>query len=462
MSQGKITLIGAGLVGSLLAIFLAKRGFAVEIFERRPDMRKQTISAGRSINLALSFRGINALKILGIDKSILQMAIPMPGRMVHSSEGALSFQAYGKDNSECRYSISRADLNVFLINKAEKTGLVNIEFNKKLVDVDLENKTIKLQDEISHEIYNLPFNHLIGADGSASQARKALANEPGFKNSEQELPYGYKELLLPAGNSGEFQLEKNALHIWPRGTYMLIALPNFDGSFTCTLFLPLKGENSFEQLNTSQSIEAFFATQFSDAVKLFPNLSQMFFTNPVGHMVTVKCAPWNHKGDMLLLGDAAHSIVPFFGEGMNCGFEDCVVFDQCLAEYGDMGDTNWEKTFSKLFQLRYKNTDAIADMAIENFIEMRDKLGDPQFQLQKQVEKLLQEKFPNTYISRYSLVSFGLTPYEKAFQAGLITTEILSELCQGLAKPEQIDLGKAEKLIAEKLFPIVKDEIVVR
>ncbi len=425
----EVAIIGAGLVGSLLSIFLARRGHSVTVHERRPDMRRESIAAGRSINLAISTRGLHALDLVGLEGEVLKRAIPMRGRMVHSVAGELTFQPYGRDESQYINSISRSDLNKILMTAAENTGHVDIEFNHSVDDFSA---------------FDVPV--VFGADGSGSAVRRALMANPQFTSTEEHLDHGYKELAIPPGPGGVHRLERNALHIWPRGTYMLIALPNFDGSFTCTLFLPFRGPVSFEALKTGADVAAFFREHFADAVPLIEDLEETFFANPTGHMVTIKCAPWNDGARTLLLGDAAHAIVPFFGQGMNCGFEDCEVLDGLLERHSDRTEA-----FSAFFASRKPNCDAIADMAVENFIEMRDKVADRHFLLEKAVERILQEKFPGRYVPRYSLVTFSRIPYKLAYDAGVVQAGILAELCRDLARPEDVDLHKAEELINERL-----------
>jgi kynurenine 3-monooxygenase len=430
-NEAESAIVGAGLVGSLLAIFLARRGQRVTVYERRADMRRESIAAGRSINLAISTRGLHALHLVGLEDEVLQRATPMRGRMMHSPTGDLTFQRYGRDDSEYINSISRGDLNKILMNAAEKTGRVKIEFNHAVDDLAA-----------------LDAPAIFGADGSGSAVRRAFAGDPRFSNVESYLEHGYKELSIPPGPGGTHRLERNALHIWPRGTYMLIALPNFDGSFTCTLFLPFKGPVSFEAIKTGTDVSAFFAEHFADALPLIEGLEEQFFDHPTGYMVTVKCAPWNDGSRTLLLGDAAHAIVPFFGQGMNCGFEDCEVLDRVLDQHSDRGEA-----FSRFFTSRKPNCDAIADMAVENFIEMRDKVADKHFLLEKAVEHVLQEEFPYRYVPRYSLVTFSRVPYKFAYDAGIVQAGILAELCHNLARPEDVDLQRAEELISERLQP---------
>jgi kynurenine 3-monooxygenase len=474
-----LCVVGAGLVGSLLSIYLAKRGFHVDLFERRSDMRKEIISAGRSINLAVSTRGLQALRKVGLEEEILRQAIPMRGRMIHAKDGSLNFQPYGKDDSEYINSVSRATLNKVLMSRAEETKLVDIYFNQKAVGMDFDKCELYLEDATNDQYTTVATTMVMSADGSSSALRDDMLKRPGYTCSEEALNYAYKELVIPPGEGGTFRMEKNALHIWPRGTYMLIALPNFDGSYTCTLFLPFEGMPSFAALKTPEDVLRFFKEEFSDAVPLIADLAETFFANPTGHMVTVKCGPWHVEEKALLLGDAAHAIVPFFGQGMNCGFEDLTVLSDCMDHHvkqgGSLyinrrnvevhhpgrraveGSTAWSKIFSEFFHQRKENTDAIADMAVENFIEMRDKVADPKFQLEKAVEKILQREFPKQYVSRYSLVTFSTVPYSLAKRAGVATDEILQELCTKIETAEQVDLKKAQKLIEQKLTPLLQD-----
>lgn len=452
----QVALIGAGLVGSLLAIFLARRGLFVDLYERRPDMRTEKVSAGRSINLAISVRGINALEQLNLDKDILQAAVPMKGRMMHSPEGRLTFQPYGTDENDYINSISRATLNKELMTAAEATQKVKIFFNQRAADIDFDAGIVTFHDEREDRTYTKQYDLVIGTDGSASAVRNAMMRLPEHTCSEQALDYGYKELVILPTESGAFKLERNALHIWPRGSFMLIALPNFEGSFTCTLFLPWEGPVSFQHLNTPEQILEFFNKYFQDAVPLIDNLVETFQSNPTGHMVTVKTMPWNVDGRCLLVGDAAHGIVPFFGQGMNCGFEDCFILDQILNEADDVSTIDWSHVFGKLVRMRKENTDAIADMAVENFVEMRDKVADQKFLLAKAVEKILQKEFPGRYVGRYALVTFSNVPYKLAYDAGVVCDGILDELTRDIEKPESVDLSKAEKLIDARLVPILE------
>ena len=446
---GKITLIGAGLNGPLLALGLVKRGFDVEIYERRPDMRRVKISAGRSINLALSTRGIHALTEAGLWQKMQPIIIPMKGRMMHSAESKLTFQAYGKDESEVIHSISRAELNMALLNAAEALG-VRIHFERRCTGTRFKNRQLALRDEMSGQESKVEYEVVMGCDGSASAIRAAMLRLNRFNFSQEYLNYGYKELTIAAGAGGKHVLEVNALHIWPRGNYMLIALPNVDGTFACILFLPFEGTDSFEGLATRAAVQEFFQSRFPDVVPLMPDLGDHFFANPTGAMVTIKCSPWHEAGHALLLGDAAHAIVPFFGQGINCGFEDCTILLELLDRLG----TDWEKVFREFEEARKINTDAIADMAIDNFVEMRDRVGDRKFLLQKQVELALEAKYPRQFVPKYAMVTFHRIPYSTALQRGQVQERILAELCEGIEKVDDLDWTKADALIRSGLAPM--------
>lgn len=443
----KIHLVGGGLSGALLGVFLARRGYAVELFERRNDMRKEDMSAGRSINLALSARGLAALEKVGLVDEVMQDAIPMRGRMIHPVEGEAYFMPYGKDEHEVIYAISRGDLNKVLLNAAERHNSLNLHFNRRCTDFNLRTGAITFEDEAG-EIFEEPSTVAIGTDGAGSALRMSmLKGVPRFSFSQDFLEYGYKELLIPAGADGGFLIDKNALHIWPRANYMLIALPNPDGSFTCTLFFPYEGAESFAALESERDVRAFFDKVFPDASKLMPQLEHEFFTNPTGHLATVRCQPWHSGAKALLLGDAAHAVVPFFGQGMNCCFEDCAVFDALLKNAGNNPD--WANLFAAFEKARKPNADAIADMALENFVEMRDSVADPTFQLKKKVGQLLEAEFAGRFIPRYSMVTFHPEiPYAEAQRKGRAQDEILNELCRDISTPDQLDMAKAAKLVA--------------
>ena len=448
-SPDTITLIGAGLNGPLLAILLRQRNFAVEIYERRSDMRKVRASAGRSINLALSTRGIHGLRQAGLWERMRSIIIPMKGRIMHSIAGQLTFQPYGKDDSEVINSISRAELNIALMNVAEEQG-ATIHFNQRCVGYDLKTGAIRLRDAESGEETTRGAGIVIGCDGSASAIRNEMLKLSRFDFSQQHLDYGYKELTIPAGSRGEHLLETNALHIWPRGSHMLIALPNIDGTFACILFLPFEGAESFASLTTPAEVQQFFASRFPDALSLMPDLANNYFANPTGAMVTIKCSPWHVEGKSLLLGDAAHAIVPFFGQGLNCGFEDCT----SLVELIDQNGPDWPLVFRKFDSQRKVNADAIADMAIENFTEMRDRVADPRFLFRKKVELALEAKYPQLFVPKYAMVTFHSVPYSVAMARGAVQDRMLAELCENIDRMEDLDWGKADQLIRSQLAPL--------
>jgi len=445
----KVTLIGAGLNGPLLAILLLQRGFAVEIYERRQDMRKGHVSAGRSINLALSTRGIYGLQQAGQWERMQRIIIPMKGRMMHSVAGDLTFQPYGKNAAEVINSISRAELNIALMHAAEEQG-ARIHFHQRCVGYDLRARRVRLRNEETGEETTREVGVVIGCDGSASAIRMEMLKMNRFNFSQQYLDYGYKELTIPAGARGEHAMESNALHIWPRGNLMLIALPNIDGTFACILFLPFDGTDSFGNLSTQAEVIRFFESRFPDAVSLMPQLAENYFANPTGAMVTVKCSPWHMEGRALLLGDAAHAIVPFFGQGINCGFEDCT----SLLELIDRHGADWPRVFEEFEKERKINTDAIADMAIENFVEMRDRVADSRFLLRKKVELALEARYPHLFVPKYAMVTFHRIPYAVALARGTVQDGMLAELCNSMNRVEDLDWEKAERLIRRDLTPL--------
>ncbi len=450
-SNRNVAIVGAGLAGSLLAIYLAKKGFKVDVYERRPDMRKHEIGGGRSINLALSTRGIYALKEVGLYDEIKKIAVPMYGRMIHPLDGELYFQRYGKDDSEYINAVSRGELNKALINLAEGYEGVKIHFNQKCTGMDFKSGEILLYDEVKNSSYRVNPETTIATDGAASPVRQSMLHLPRFSFSQEYENYGYKELIIPPGVNRSFLIEKNALHIWPRGAYMLIALPNLDGSFTCTLFMAydysLGGKNSFEYLQARDKTLQFFNSQFHDAADLMPELLDDFFGNPTGNLITVKCYPWAVDDKAVLLGDSAHAIVPFFGQGMNAAFEDCTYLNECIGNFGD----DWKKVFDEFQKMRKSNSDAIADLAQENFIEMRDLVAEPRFQLKKKIEAELAKIFPGRFIPKYSMVTFNRFPYETAMKRGKIQESILHELSEGINSIEEINWVNAEKLVSQKL-----------
>lgn len=445
----KITLIGAGLNGPLLAILLRQRGFAVEIYERRPDMRKVRANAGRSINLALSTRGIHGLRQAGLWERMRSIVIPMRGRIMHSVTGELTFQPYGKNEAEVINSISRAELNIALMNAAEEAGAA-IYFNQRCAGYDLRTGALRLRNEETGKESDLEVEVLIGCDGSASSIRNEMLKLSRFNLSQQYLDYGYKELTIPAGSREEHLLESHALHIWPRGNLMLIALPNTDGTFACILFLPFEGAESFASLCTQAQVLQFFESRFPDATRLMPHLVENYFANPTGAMVTIKCSPWHVEKRVLLFGDAAHAIVPFFGQGLNCGFEDCTALMELLDKHGP----DWPRVFREFENERKVNTDAIAGMAIENFTEMRDRVADSRFLFRKKVELALEARYPGVFVPKYAMVTFHRVPYSVALARGAIQDRMLAELCEGVDRVEDLDWVKAEQLVRRDLTPL--------
>ena len=420
-----VTIVGAGLVGSLLSIYLSKRGYKVNVFERRADMRLETMSAGRSINLALSDRGWRGLEGVGIAEDIKKISIPMYGRFIHHKDGTNAYQPYGKDN-QAIYSVSRADINMKLMDLAEQQENVNIQFNKKCTLINRKDLAITFEDNLTKEISNTSADLLFGADGAFASSRLSIQLQSDrFEYNQHYIDCGYKELIIPAGINGEFLLDKNALHIWPRGSFMMIALPNPDGNFTCTLFLPFEGEKSFSNLKTDKQVEDFFKSEFSDAFTLMPTLISDFKTNATASLVTVKCSPWVFDNKIGLIGDAAHAIVPFYGQGMNCGFEDCVVLNELIEKHND----DWDIIFPEYEQLRKPDGDAIADLAIANFVEMRDKTADPKFILQKKIEAKFSQHYPDKWIPLYSMVTYSPhIRYSTALKEGQKQQKIMDEI----------------------------------
>ena len=433
----KIAIIGAGLVGSLMAIYLKKRGYDVAIYERRPDMRKGNVAAGRSINLALSNRGWKPLVEVGLESEVEKMVIPMKGRMMHDLRGNLTFQSYGKED-EAINSISRGGLNQLLIEQAEKVG-VTTHFEHKCLDVDYETSEATLDH--NGLVVKVTADIIIGADGAYSAVRQVLQKTDRFNYNQHYIEHGYKELCIPAGSASSFLIEKNALHIWPRGNYMLIALPNTDGSFTCTLFFPFDGEKSFSTLNDDESVLEFFKEVFPDVVELMPTLLEDYYANPTSSLMTIKCYPWV-KNKTVLIGDASHAIVPFYGQGMNSGFEDCRVLNDLLNEYND----DWDIVLPLFQESRKPDADAILDLALQNFIEMRDLVADEKFLVRKKIEAKLNELYPDKWIPLYSMVTFNENMrYSEAIARGAKQKSIMDKVMAKdgvLENWEQLDLAE--------------------
>jgi kynurenine 3-monooxygenase len=405
-NKDNILIIGAGLCGSLLALRLAQRGHKVEVYESRPDLRTTDISAGRSINLALSDRGLKALRLCGMEEKAREICIPMFGRLMHDTEGNTFSSNYSGRENEYINSISRGDLNAILLDEAEKHENVQLHFNKKCEHVDIENAIAHFNDYTTKEDFSIDAKVIFGGDGAGSSLRKSYVSERKFlfSYSQDYLNHGYKELEIPADTNGKHQISKGHLHIWPRGDFMLIALPNMDGSFTVTLFLSYdEGEFNFENLTTEEKITEFFEKEFPDALALIPNIKEEFINNPTGPLGTIKCSPWSYQDKTLLIGDSSHAIVPFYGQGMNASFEDVFVLDEILNK--DLGD--WKSIFKAYQKARKHDTDAIADLAIDNFHEMKDHVANPLFKEKRIIEMNLEKTFPSQYSSKYSLVTFN-------------------------------------------------------
>ncbi len=409
-SPSRIAIVGAGLSGSLLACLLAEAGHDIEVFEHRPDPRAKGFVGGRSINLALSARGIHGLRRAGLADAVLADAIPMPGRRIHSPAGRVTFQPYSKNRSDAINSVSRAALNMALLEGAAQYPNVRFRFEHRCVDVDLQRPSVTALKGLGGRPVEFDADLVIGCDGAFSVVRAAMQRLDRFDYSQAYLEHGYKELSIPPTASGDFAMPPDGLHIWPRGGYMMIALPNIDRSFTCTCFWPFTGPNSFDALTTEKEIRDFFTAHFPDVAPLMPTLVQDFLANPTGSLVTVRCAPWYYRGAVVLAGDAAHAIVPFYGQGINAGFEDCVLLADCLAEHG----LDCEAALRRYFEGRKPHADAIADLAIANFLEMRDHVSSASFRMKRRTQRILHRLVPSWYTPLYNLVSFTLIPYAEA------------------------------------------------
>jgi len=416
----KFVLVGSGLAGGLLAAYLGRRGYDVDLYERRADPREGNIVGGRSINLAISTRGIHALEQIGIADEALQQAIPMRGRMIHDKSGALHFAPYDVDPKKCINSIGRASLNTTVIEAAQRYPNVRVHFGHKCTDVDLAEAVCHLETETGK--LTMRGDAVIGVDGAFSAVRASMQRKiDNFQYDESYLAHGYKELTIPPAPDGSWQIEKNALHIWPRKSFMMIALPNPDGSFTCTLFWEFEGPRSFATTKTDDDVRRFFDEEFPDAVSLMPTLVEDFKYNPTGSLVTIRCEPWYYLDKVTLIGDAAHAVVPFYGQGMNAAFEDCVVFDECLEKFAD----HRERAFAEYFKRRKENADALADLAIGNFIEMRDKTASKTFRAKKKLDHLLEAALPGVYLPLYTMVTFTRVPYAQAARRARLQDRIL-------------------------------------
>jgi kynurenine 3-monooxygenase len=445
--EKKAIIVGAGLVGSLWAVYLAKAGYKVTIYERRSDIRKAEISAGKSINLSLSVRGWKALRTAGVDTQVESIAIPMYGRMMHGLDGTQTAQAYGKEG-QAIYSISRGDLNAKMMNIAELEGKAKIIYNHKCVDVDLEAGIIHLENE-NKEVIKDQADVVFACDGAFSAVRyNGMQKLDRFDFMQDYIDDGYRELLLPANADGSYQMDKNSLHIWPRGRFMLIALPNDDGSFTCTLFMPFEGENSFAELTTDEKVDSFFKTTFPDFHTMFPELLDSWHGHPLSSLSIIRCYPWT-KGKVALMGDAAHATVPFYGQGMNSGFEDCSVMNDLMIKHNE----NWEKVFAEYQEVRKPDGDAVQDLSVHNYHVMRDFVGDPMFLLQKKIEEKFSNLYPDQWMPLYSQVSFSSIRYSEAWATGQKQDALMKKV---MDRPD-IEKVWDSKEIEDNILSLLKD-----
>ncbi len=455
-----ILIIGAGLCGSLLALRMAQRGYNIKLVEKRPDLRKIEQDAGRSINLALSDRGLKGLRLAGVEEMAKKLCIPMTGRMIHDTQGNTFLSKYSGRDNEYINSISRPGLNMLLLDEAEKLPNVEIIFNKGCKTVDLEEGTATFHDYETKEEVSYSGDIILGTDGAGSAVRKSMFDHKKFlfSFSQEWLTHGYKEITIPTAEDGGFRTYKNALHIWPRGEDMLIALPNLDGSFTVTLFLPYANSDfGFDNLDTPEKVLEYFNKEYPDAVELMPNLVEEFFENPTGPLGTIKCSPWNSYGKSLVLGDAAHAIVPFYGQGMNASFEDVVVFDEILNKH----EGDWSTVFNAYEKARKKDTDAIADLAVDNFYEMKEHTASPLFQKKRKLEIALETEFPNEYSSKYSLVTFNEDiPYSEAMKRGRAQDKAILNLLDDGKLTDHQSLQEKLELVQKTTQEILHDDEV--
>jgi kynurenine 3-monooxygenase len=446
LSGEAVSIVGAGPTGALLAVLLKRRGMAVTLYESRADPRGDGAEAGRSINLALADRGTHALARAGLLDAVRRLVVPMRGRLVHQADGSTGLQPYGRLPNEVIYSISRRELNNVLLDAAIDAG-VDVRFQHRLESADLATGTARVRDLGRGVSLEIPMKPLLGADGAGSLLRRRLAAQDLIESEDIPLEHAYKELSIAAGPGRSALLEREALHIWPRGGYMLIALPNQDGSFTATLFLPLQGISSFAALRSPQAIDEFLSANFPDARALMPDCVAEFQRHPTGFLGTVHARTWSAAGAAALIGDAAHAIVPFHGQGMNCCFEDCLEFDACLE-----GASSWERVFAEVYARRKPNADAIAEMALENYLEMRELVADPHFLLQQSLALELERRYPRRFIPRYSMVMFHHEiSYRTAQERGRVQAQILAELTREAASLADVDYARAARLVEAEL-----------
>ena len=452
MSENSVTILGAGLCGSLLSIVLARRGIKVTVLDQRPDPRSSEAAGGRSINLAMSARGIRGLRHAGVFEAVEPLLIPMRGRCVHEIDGSTTLHPYGQREHEVIYSVSRAALNRELVTAAISEFNVEIRFEQEAVAFCPQESVLRVRDLPNAKDYDVGADPLIAADGAGSVIRRAYTDSDVINATEELLQHRYREFEIPAGPDGTFLMEKNALHIWPRGGFMLIALPNPGGDFTLTLFIPTEGNHSFAALDSDEKVYRFFAEQFPDAMPLIKEGFRSWHNNPEGVLGTVRCDHWHDEGNVLLIGDAAHAVVPFHGQGMNLAFEDCVVLDRAIDDAG----TDWPAVFEVFEKQQIDNANAIADMALENYIEMRDTVREPNFLLRKELGFALEQRLPNRFIPRYSMIMFhDEIPYAIAQQRGLVQQRLLEELTDGVRNISEIDIDAAVTLAESRLAPLL-------
>jgi kynurenine 3-monooxygenase len=450
VGRSAVRIIGAGPTGTLLAILLQRRGHAVDIYESRPDPSRAAAQSGRSINLALADRGIHAMQSAGVFDHVRDLLLPMRGRLIHQ-EGGTSLQPYGQRHDEIIYSISRQRLNQTLLELAARQPGVTVHFEHRFEAADFDEGTAHIRDLRRDRLLSVPMQPLLATDGAGSWMRRRMSTLQLIDVHETDLEHGYKELSIPADAAGQHRMARDALHIWPRGNYMLIALPNQDGSFTATLFLAKHGAQSFEALTETGAIDRFLSQSFPDARGLMPDCIAEFKGHPTGFLGTVSSSPWHFKGIAALVGDSAHAIVPFHGQGMNCCFEDCMEFDACMGRHD-----SWENAFAEFGALRKPNTDAVAAMALDNYLEMRERVAHPKFQLQQALSLELERRFPRRFIPRYSMVMFHHEiPYQTALQRGTVQAQLLDELTAGpVSTLGDIDFVRAEREIRVRLPPL--------
>ena len=449
--NGEVNVIGAGQCGALLSIMLARMGLEVSVFERHPDPRIVDAEAGRSINLALAARGINALRQAEVFDLVKPLLVPMRGRLVHHLDGSTEFLRYGSGADEEIYSVTRIGLNRLLLDAAETTPGVRLNFRQRAIGYDAPDRRVHMRNLDDDSLYTVSATPLFAADGAGSIIRRSFDGSDTFGGIESLLRHGYKELEIPAGPDGSYQLRADALHIWPRGGFMLIALPNPGGDFTLTLFLPNDGEPSFESLSSVAAVERFFAEQFPDAAPLIRNLAEDFLQRPLGILGTVRCRHWHERGNVLLIGDAAHAVVPFHGQGMNLAFEDCVLLSKIVRERGP----DWPNVFALYEAEQLANANAIADMALDNYIEMRDTVRDPKFALRKALAFELERRLPGYFIPRYSMVMFHADiPYLVAQKRGEVQHALLEEFTETAETIDEVDLERAMAAVVERLKPL--------